>query len=325
MSRTDLLHRPTAGVDLGGTKIEIAIVDRAGAVARADRRPTSEARTPGRAIRRIADSVRALQRRDGRQVSALGVGIAAQVRADGTVLHAPNLGWTDVPLARRLRRALGVPTLVVNDVQAIAFGEWKFGAGRGEPELLCVFVGTGVGGGLVYNGRLHRGSAGSAGEIGHLTIEVGGRLCTCGQRGHLEAYAGGWAIARRAQEAVRDRPAAGRELRARAGATSRISAETVAESFHAGDRLAGRLVEETALYLGAGLASAANLLGPGRIVLGGGVVDGIPELVAKVRRIVQRQALGSASRHLSIVPSRLGKVAGVIGAAALAREILEHP
>ncbi|HEV2449951.1 MAG TPA: ROK family protein [Thermoplasmata archaeon] len=325
MPRKELHDPPTAGVDFGGTKVEIAVVDHAGRVVSADRHPTAESRTPPRAVRRIAESLRELERVGGRKVSALGVGIAAQVRADGTILHAPNLRWSGVPLARRLRRVLRIPTLIVNDVQAVTFGEWKFGAGRGEADLLCVFVGTGVGGGLVVNGRLQRGAAGSAGEVGHLTIEVGGRLCTCGQRGHLEAYVGGWAIARRAQEAVRERPGAGRDLRRRAGSTAQITAETVAEAFHAGDRLAVRLVEETAEFLGVGLASAANLLGPGRIVLGGGVVDGIPELVAAVRPIVRRQALESASAHLSIVPSRLGKVAGVIGAAALAREILEPP
>jgi glucokinase len=313
----------SAGVDFGGTKVEVALVDREGRVRSAHRHPSSEGRTPSRAVRLIANCLEECQAGAGRDVRSLGVGIAAQVDSEGTVLHAPNLGWTHVPFARSLERAVGVPVHVANDVQAITFGEWQFGAGRGVEELLCVFVGTGVGGGIVSHGALLRGAGGSAGEIGHLSIEINGRRCHCGRRGCLEAYAGGWGIAARAREAAREHPLASRTLRTLAGSAGAISASTVSDAFHSGDPLASKLVRETALYLGAGLASATNLLSPRRIILGGGVLDGIPELLEAVRPVVRRRALSSATRPLRIVPARLGTVAGVIGASALARTLLE--
>jgi glucokinase len=258
-------------------------------------------------------------------VLGVGVGVAGQVdSAAGVVLHAPNLEWNDVPLKARLEEAIDLPVFVINDVQAATYGEWICGAGRGAEDIVCLFVGTGIGGGVVSHGSLVRGCDGTAGELGHVTIDWRGPQCTCRNRGCLEAFAAGWAIARRARDAVAAQPDEGRVLVALAdGAIERLTAEVVAQAARDGDPLATRLLRETGDALGVGIASIANAFNPCTVILGGGVIEGIPELVEMAEAEARRRALEAALHSLEVVKAGLGRHAGTVGAAMWARRCLE--
>ncbi len=313
----------TLGVDLGGTKVELALVAADGHVLASHRRPTRPEQGPDVVVADIVTCASDCLSEAGRMADGLGVGVAGQVdKATGAVRFAPNLGWRNVDLRARLEHKLGVPVVVSNDVRAATWGEWQHGVGRGVDDLVCLFVGTGVGGGIVSGGRLLEGCSNTAGELGHTTIVVGGRDCHCPNRGCLEAYVGGWAIAQRAREAVHADPRSGEPLVVLAGGVENISAATVAEAYANGDPLAERLVDETARYLAAGVVGIVNALNPCLLVLGGGVVQGLPVLLSMLQGAVRANALTAAVEVLRIVLSALGDKAGVVGAAGLARHAI---
>ncbi len=312
------------GVDLGGTKVETALVDAGGRILASHRRSTDPEKGPEAVVADVIACVETCLGGAGRTAHGLGIGVAGQVdRATGRVRFAPNLGWRDVELKAMLEQALGMSVVVANDVRAATYGEWRHGAGLGVEDLVCLFVGTGVGGGIVSGGRLLEGCSNTAGELGHLTIVKEGRNCHCRNQGCLEAYVGGWAIAERAQEAVQDDPEDGQRLVNLAGNVQGISAATVAKAYADGDPLAHHLVEETAQYLAAGVVTIVNAFNPCLLVLGGGVIQGLPELASMIESAVHLNGLEAAVESLRIVTPALGDKAGVIGAAALARE--EHP
>ena len=315
----------TLGVDIGGTKIDSALVDASGKIIASHYRLIDPDKDPDKVISDIGDSLESCLRESGCRASALGIGVAGQIDKErGIVRRSPNLpAWCDVPLKARMEERLNLPVIVNNDVRVITWGEWQHGAGRGVDDLVCLFVGTGVGGGVISSGRLLEGHQNTAGELGHMTVVAGGRKCHCPNDGCLEAYAGGWAIAERAQSAVRGNPQAGQTLVSLAGDISRISSITVSEAYRNGDPLAYRLVKDTAKFLGAGLVSIVNAFNPAVIILGGSVILGFPDLVPAVERIVRAQALQTAVENLRITVAALGNKAGVIGAAALARSIIK--
>ena len=313
----------TVGVDLGGTKVATALVDIEGNIAATGRGSTGPQADPSTVIADIVASVReASATVAGERILAVGVGAAGQIDpTTGTIRSSPNLGWENVPLQSELERALGMPVLVVNDVQAAAWGEWQHGAGQGMADIVCLFVGTGIGGGVIAAGHLLVGCGGSAGELGHTIIDRNGPLCRCGNHGCLEALAGGWAIAQRAKEAVAADPGAGAALVALARDRSEnLTAALVAEAAHQSDPLAQRLVAESGEALAVGVASIVNALNPCVVILGGGVIEGLPELVQTVKEGVPQRALAAAAEQVSIVKAALGGHAGIIGAAAMARE-----
>ncbi|RMF91872.1 MAG: ROK family protein [Nitrospinota bacterium] len=311
----------TIGIDVGGTKVKTALVDAKGQILVSHRHPTDAHQGPDGVIADLAQCVRHCLGKTARNASALGVGVAGQVdAASGVVRFAPNLHWRNVPLQSRLENLLGLPVVVINDVRAATWGEWSHGAGQGEEEVVCLFVGTGIGGGVISGGRLLEGYSGTAGEFGHMTIVVDGRPCHCRNLGCLEAYAGGWAIAERAQEAVQADPCAGQTLIAMAGGIEQITATTVGAAYRQGDPFARRLVEDTGHYLAAGLIGIVNSFNPHLLILGGGVIEGLPELIDRVEAEIRTRALHAAIEHVRIVKSSLGNNAGVLGAAALARE-----
>jgi glucokinase len=315
------VRRTTLGVDLGGTKIATALVDGDGTILAEHTLPTNADRS---AASIIADVVGCIRERLGprvRDAAALGIGVAGQIDpADGMVLDAPNLHWHDVPLGAELSSALGLPVVVTNDVRAATWGEWLHGAGRGARDLVTVFVGTGVGGGVVSAERVLTGCTNTAGEIGHITIVADGRRCTCPNRGCLEAYVSGWAIAEQAREAARADPAGGRRLVALAGSVEAITAKTVGQAFGEHDPVAHRLIGEVVAHLAAGLVTLVNAFNPCLLILGGGVIDGIPALAEMVEAPVRARGLAAATRRLRLARAALGKEAGVVGAAAVARD-----
>lgn len=314
--------RPSAiGVDLGGTKIETALVSDDGEILLARRRPTDAGRGPEAILASIEEAVKDVMKEVAVPFLPVGIGVAGQVdAAKGVVRASPNLEWRDVPMGSRLSSALGTPVHITNDVRAATWGEWRHGAGRTAEDILCVFVGTGIGGGAVIGGRILEGHSNTAGEIGHTPLVFGGRKCTCPNRGCLEAYAGGWAIAERAREAAEADEEGARLLLERAGGLEKIQASDVGGSARSGDAFSERLMAETAAYLAAGVAGFINAFNPAVMVFGGGVIEGNPELISHVAEAVRKRALKAAVGGTTFVKAALGNDAGVVGAAALARE-----
>ncbi len=317
------------GVDLGGTKIAVALVDAKGQIDTLHKYATDVDGGPEAITSQIVAGVRELRGSSGSAGSAnsssglvigVGVGVAGQIEAGSGLVHfAPNLDWHEVPLKAELEKALSLPVVVTNDVRAITWGEWLFGAGKGVDDLICMFVGTGIGGGVVAGGRMLAGSSNTAGEIGHISIDMHGPLCTCGNRGCMEVFAGGWAIAARAQNIARTHPQeANLLLQLAENNRDNLTAEIVAEAYHQNDPLALHLVGEVVEALVAGTVSLINTFNPRLIILGGGVIDGLPEIIDQVDAKVRWRCLRAAAQHLRIVAARLGGEAGVVGAAALA-------
>ena len=310
----------TLGVDLGGSKINVGVVDDVGNLLFTYKFLVDASKEPERVIADISTGVDVCLSKTGLEVEALGIGVAAQVDREGVVQGSPNLGWRNVPLRKKLEERLGLPVFMTNDVRAATWGEWRFGAGQGVEDLAVIFVGTGIGGGIVSGGNVLSGCSNSCGELGHITIVCGGRKCRCPNRGCLEAYAGGWAIAERAKEAIQANIEEGQRLLMLAGNIEKVTAVTVSTAYHEGDLLAKRLVEETGRYLAAGVVSVVNAFNPCMVILGGGVVEGIPELIQMVKATVPSMALEAAVDKLQIVKAALGGEAAVIGAAALAQK-----
>jgi glucokinase len=317
MTRGDLW---AIGVDLGGTKVEVAEVGGDGGLRQRTRYPTHAIAGPPAVKEAIVKAIRELIENVGSRPIGIGVGVAGQIDPrQGKVLFAPNLGWRNVPLRKELNQALRLPVVVLNDVRAATWGEWLYGSGKGVDDLICLFIGTGIGGGVVSNGKVLTGSNNSAGELGHIIIDLHGPPCNCGNRGCLEAFAGGWAIARQAQHAVTSDPTAGASLLKLAnGQLKAITAEMVTQAAQAGDFLSRNLMDQVTEALVAGVASLVNALNPRHFIVGGGVIEGQPELVKKIAQGVYARALKAATASLQILPAKLKGNAGVIGAAALA-------
>jgi len=308
------------GIDLGGSKIEVALVDRMGVVIKRRRLATDVVGGPEAIAGQIVGGVKELLEDEALSAIGVGVGVAGQIELNTGLVHfAPNLGWHEVQFQSMLSEALGFPSVITNDVRAATWGEWLFGAGKGCDDLICVFVGTGIGGGVVSGGRMISGCGNTAGELGHITVSLHGPDCTCGNQGCMEALAGGWAIARRARSAARGIPATAAVLLEMAGGRPEdISTQMVAEAYRRNDPLACRLLDEAAEALVAGAVTLVNAFNPRRLILGGGVIQGLPELVDRVDQGVRQRALRAATTPLEISISELGNEAGVIGAAALA-------
>ena len=309
----------TAGVDLGGTKIQAAVMRGRRVVGQA-RRPTPQTGA-GEVIAAMADLVMeslALARVAAGELGAVGVGTPGIVDSDtGAVSRAANVpGFEEgVLLGPELSRLLGdVPVRVDNDVRAAVVGEHRLGAGRSYSDLLGVFVGTGVGGGLVLGGRLRRG-LGAAGEIGHAVVQPDGRRCSCGRRGCLEAYAGRQGIERQA----RKRQAAGTrtvlfQTMEKMG-RDRLTSGVIAQALKEGDDLAHELIEDAVKALGVALASAQNLLDMQAIVLGGGLADKLgPEFVERVEKAMKPHIFAEHPTA-PVLPTGLGDLSGAVGAA----------
>ena len=313
------------GVDLGGTNARAAVVDvDTGEIVAAHKEPL-HGRTPDQVVEvvrhALAEAAGAASL-DLRAAGGIGVGVAGQcLGASGVVLNAPNLGWRDVAFGELLRAAVGVPVRIANDLSVAAWGEKRFGAAKGLDDVAVVFVGTGVGAGLILGGRLHEGAQGVAGEFGHVKVRPARpgatpRRCGCGEAGCLEAYTSGVTVAAR----VREDLAAGvatRILSLAGGDPARVSAAIVEDAFHAGDAYARALCEEVGDLFGTAVANLVTLLNPARLIRGGGVLLGCPALVELVRARFDAQVSRSATKGLTIERAWLGDDAGVVGAAVL--------
>ncbi|HEY9857549.1 MAG TPA: ROK family protein [Stenomitos sp.] len=308
------------GIDLGGTKIASALLDTDLSIVKSDTVRTESGAGPEAVVEQMAQSVERLVGDLGKE-AILGVGVASAGLIEpgtGNVLYSPNLNWRDVPLRSMLRDRLGVEVYVDNDVNMAALGELHFGAGQGARHMVCVFVGTGIGSGIVIDGHLYEGANGFAGEVGHTTIEWDGPPCPSGNPGCWESYASGTAMARRAREALeRGESSILRDLVE--GDLAKVRVETIAEADLKGDSLAHRILEETGEYLGAGLSNLVNTLNPELIIMGGGVIRGVPQLFDLAETSMRRRALTDAAAVVRMAKARFGREAGVIGAGVLVK------
>ncbi|TJY40843.1 ROK family protein [Cohnella pontilimi] len=311
-----------AGIDLGGTKMLGVIVDQNGRVLVSEEQPTLAAEGPDAVITRMASLVRRLIEESGRLVSGVGVATAGTLDPkDGTVQFAGNLGWTQVPLGRTLERDLGLRVTVENDANAAAYGEWKAGAGRGTRDCVFVTVSTGIGGGIVSDGKLIRGRSSSAGELGHITIDWNGPLCPCGNVGCLELYASGTAIGKAAAAAAAAGEAEGLALLQLAGGQAdRITSREVAQAAASGDPLSQRILREAGRALGIGLVSLVHVANPELIILGGGASRIGEPLLGPMEETFRKYAIASLGEGVRIVPPQLGAQAGAIGAALISEQ-----
>lgn len=320
-----MTDRPVVGIDLGGTKIRAVVVDVAGAIVAEDVRPTEAEQGQAAVVERLVASARAAITASGRPpASILAVGVTAPgpVDFDAGVLHQPpNLpGWDRVPLAAILGERLGLPTFLENDANAAAYGEYRYGAGRGLRHLIYLTISTGIGGGLILNGQLYRGADGAAGELGHVTVDDDGPPHNCGMVGCLEVMASGTAIARMAAESV----AAGRsEALARLAAeTGELTAVEVDAAADAGDPVAQEILARAAHYLGVGLAGFINIFNPEAIVVGGGVTRIGRQLLEPAFALARTRAFELPARTVRLTTAALEGRAEVLGVTALARDSL---
>lgn len=312
-----------AGVDIGGTHIKAGLVTRQGRLLADVTLPTRRYATPARFLEGFSAALEKLIVPRGHGVRLRGVGVGAPGLIDarrGVIRRLVNVpgGWRGVPLKRLLERRLRCPCAIDNDVNAMALGEWTFGAGRGTRHSLYITLGTGVGGGLVIDGRLIHGVSGSAGEIGHMTIALDGPRCACGRVGCLEAFIGTAFILRRAREAMRRGSRILTRLVEREP-TRAVTPELLNRAAAAGDRSARRIWDEVGGHLGVGLANLVNLLNPERIVIGGGVANAWRWFAPSMAATIRQQAFAVPAQAAEVVRARLGDRAGVVGASLLVR------
>lgn len=308
------------GIDLGGTKIEAALVDNNGKIYDRHRIATKSGLGYKKILEHLTTAIDTISKKNKLTDFIAGIGVAGQIeKKTGVIKYSPNLKWHNVKLKQDLSKKIGVPVFICNDVRAAAWGEWKFGTGKGCNDLVCVFVGTGIGGGIVSNGELLEGDNNTAGEIGHITIDVNGPKCHCNNTGCFEALAGGWAIARDAQNMVRRNKADGTILTKLAdGKIHNITAKTVYDGLKQKDPLSQKLIADLKKNLIAGCVSITNSFGPKRFILGGGIIEGFPMLLPAIKKGIKKRALNAATASLKIVPAKLHNDSGVVGAASFA-------
>ncbi|MCK9922339.1 ROK family glucokinase [Frankia sp. AgPm24] len=309
----------TIGVDVGGTKVAAGVVDGAGTVLAALRRPT-----PGHSSIEVANTIADVvaELAAAYDVWAVGIGAAGWIDADRSrVIFAPNLAWRNEPLRDEVHDRVGLPVVVENDANATAWAEYRFGAGRGRRDLVCLTVGTGIGSGIVVGGELFRGAFGIGAETGHMRMVPGGHLCGCGNHGCWEQYASGRALVRLARQLAADDPAAAAVMLAASGGDiDALTGPDVTEAARKGDPAALRCLTEVGHWLGEGMASLAAVLDPDRYVIGGGVSDAGELLLGPARDRFAETMPGHGHRPMAeVVIAELGNQAGLVGAADLAR------
>lgn len=312
------------GLDIGGTKLAAGVVGADGTVHSFLVTPTLVQEGVQAVLARLFDLGHKAMDESGvapERIAAVGIGCGGPLDPEaGVLLCPPHLpGWVDVPITRLTQDRYGLPVVLDNDATAAAAGEHRFGAGRGTRHMIYLTVSTGVGGGVVVDGRTYRGAAGNGGELGHVTVDRHGRHCRgCGRTGCLEAYVSGTSIAERAREAVAEAEAAG--VPTALSACSPLTAADVSREAAAGDVVATQVWVATTQVLACGVTSLVNVFEPELVVLGGGVTRAGEQLLAPVRRIVAERAMGPAARAVRVVASGSADRVGVLGAAAVAFE-----
>ncbi|MCY3712847.1 MAG: ROK family protein [Gemmatimonadetes bacterium] len=315
------------GHDIGGTKLAVTVADRNGKILHKIRRPTEAERGPRAVVASLVDMSREAMARTALAPEDLaGVGVSCGGPLDtetGVVFAPPNLpGWDEVPLKAWLESALSLPVFVENDANASALAEWSFGAGRGCRHMVYMTMSTGIGGGIILDGRLYRGPGDTAGEVGHMTIVENGPVCGCGKRGCLEALCSGPSIARRAREKAQAAPDS-RMVDLAGGDPARIMAETVMDAARQDDPAAREIVDETARYMAVGLGNIVNILNPEVIVIGTILVKAQDLLLEPIRAYLRRETWPRVYDTVRVVPAGLGDEVGDLAAIAVIRQAVQ--
>ncbi|MEU5613845.1 ROK family glucokinase [Streptomyces sparsogenes] len=309
----------TIGVDIGGTKIAAGVVDEEGSILETCKVPTP--RTPEGVVDAIADAVRTVS--TGHDIEAVGIGAAGYVDDKrATVLFAPNINWRHEALKDKVEQRVGLPVVVENDANAAAWGEYRFGAGQGHDDVVCITLGTGLGGGIIIGGKLHRGRFGVAAEFGHIRVVPDGLLCGCGSQGCWEQYASGRALVRYAKQRANATPENAEVLLGLGDGTPEgIQGKHISDAARQGDPVAIDSFRELARWAGAGLADLASLFDPSAFIVGGGVSDEGDLVLDPIRKSFRRWLVGNQWRpHAQVLAAQLGGKAGLVGAADLARQ-----
>ena len=313
-----------AGVDLGGTKILAAVFDERGRQVSREKKSTKSDLGEAVVLQRVEECIHealAAAALPHTAIAALGIGVPGLVDTNGEIVRvAPNLGWQNVPLARLLSKRLDIPVTVVNDVQAGTLGVGEYGAGRGLKSFVCMFLGTGLGGGIVIDGQLYRGSTGMAGEVGHMAvIPVDGPKCGCGNRGCLEAVVSRSAIVRRIVREIKDgRKSVVKQLCD--GDLTRIRSRILSTAYRQGDGLVREVIHEVCEYTGIGAAILINALNPQAVILGGGVIEALGDrMLPRITKSAWAHVIAPSRERIRIKDTGLGDDAGILGAALAAR------
>ncbi len=321
---------PFVGVDLGGTNLSAAVVNtKTGELTELQKVPALAREGHAAVIGRMADLIESVITASGipkSQIGGIGIGAPGVLDLDrGLTLFLPNLAgtWPNVPLRDEIARRVGLPTELLNDVRSMTLAEWTFGAGRGVDTIACFAIGTGIGGGLVVNGRLHLGIGGTGGELGHQIIDMNGPPCGCGSRGCLEAFASGPAITAMGLKAITQ------GLTTRIGERvgydlNRVTPEVIAQAAREGDAIARDIYGRAGFYIGIAVASVLAAIGPRKVIIGGGVAQAGDLLLDPIRRTVTDRVHVMPVEQVAIVPAALGTNAGLIGAALWASERLKN-
>lgn len=311
------------GIDFGGTKVLAGVVNtRTGELVATSKKKTKQASEQQQLLRKLTIVIEEAVEQAGinfDKIKSIGIGVAGMVdRERGILLSGVNIGASNLKIAEPLIDHYGIPVKLGNDVEVATLGEMHFGAGKKCNNLICVFVGTGIGSGIVHNGEIYHGQTGTAGEIGHTILFPDGRLCNCGGHGCLEAYASRMAIARQVVAGIKrgvDTSVAG-EIDENKGL---LRSRTLSQAVLDGDNLVTRSVIHAAKFLGVGLASVVNFYNPERIILGGGLVEEVGLYFDVAVEELQHRALPIPGAAINVKKAKLGDFAGIIGAAMLAQ------
>ena len=319
-------HGYVLGVDIGVTHLSLILADLSARVVSETEIPSEISRGPENCLDEVDRHVQALLAQAGlslQDILSTGVGVPGPIAGDGGIVIAPPImpGWDNFPIRSDLHKRWGCPVSLNNDAELGALGEWAYGAGREESNLIYVKVGSGVGAGLLLDNHIYRGATGTAGEIGHMTIERDGPMCDCGNRGCLEVLAGGRAIAQQARRAVLSRQ---RTQLALVEPLDKITAKDVALAAGRGDLIAQLILSEAGEYLGTAIAGLINLLNPGIVVIGGGVAQAGDLLLEPIRQAVQSRSLKAAVQVVRITSAVLGRRSTSMGAVVQALSIYLH-
>jgi glucokinase-like ROK family protein len=314
------------GIDFGASHIGLLVADTAARILEETEVPIDIQDGPevclGRGDQLLHDLL-SKTKHDISDILAVGVGVPGPIVSDAGMVLAPPImpGWDRFPIRDTLEKKWGLPVSLNNDAELGALGEWAAGAGRGETNLAYIKVGIGIGCGLLLDGKIYRGITGSAGEIGHLTIDENGPLCACGNRGCLEAFAGGRAIAQHAQEAIKKGQ---RTSLANFMSNGTITAQNVATAARQGDLVAQQILGQAGAHIGIALAGLVNLFNPGMVIIGGGVSQTGDIILEPIRQVVNRRSLPAATRVVRITTAMLGRRSSSIGAVIQALTIALH-
>lgn len=314
------MKKYSIGIDLGGTKILIGLVEKeSGKVVSHIKKKTKKEKGPENIIRKMVEGVEELLEESGKsftEISSIGIGSAGQIdRKNGIIIGAPNLDCYNLNLKEILQNKFNIPVFVGNDVEVATIGEQKFGAGKGCADFVCVFVGTGIGSAIVKNGHIIYGATGTAGELGHIIVDLNGRPCACGAHGCLEAYASRSAIETRIEGALKKgRKSCISEYLEEGKA---ITSSMIRKSIEREDELVTQCVSEASEYLSGGLASVINLINPELIILGGGLIEAVDYFYKQTIKKAKSKSLPVPAEKIRFSKTILGDYSGVIGAALL--------